>query len=66
MDSNENKKNKQESKVKVRFVTNDPNIRVTDTPLAVPVTLGRLGLSEVINHLRNEDEENQQTKPFDF
>ncbi|KAF2069983.1 hypothetical protein CYY_008697 [Polysphondylium violaceum] len=63
----ENKKNKQESKVKVRFITNDPNIRVTDTPLAVPVNLGRLGLSEVINHLRNsEEEENQVTKPFDF
>ncbi|EGC39617.1 hypothetical protein DICPUDRAFT_26566 [Dictyostelium purpureum] len=56
--------NKEESKVKVKFITNDPNIRVTDTPIAVPVRLARLGLSEVIHHLREDIEEN--SKPFDF
>ncbi|KAK5582409.1 hypothetical protein RB653_003994 [Dictyostelium firmibasis] len=63
---NNNKKNKEESKVKVKFITNDPNIRVTDTPIAVPVRLGRLGLSEVIHHLREEDGDKDTSKPFDF
>ncbi|KAM9983108.1 hypothetical protein ACTFIZ_005734 [Dictyostelium cf. discoideum] len=62
--NNNNKKVKEESKVKVKFITNDANIRVTDTPIAVPVRLGRLGLSEVIHHLR--EEENETSKPFDF
>lgn len=38
--------------VRVRFITKDESIRVTDAPLAVPTQLGRKGLSEVIEHLR--------------
>ncbi|CAM9333212.1 unnamed protein product, partial [Chrysoparadoxa australica] len=33
--------------VRVSFVTKTPSIRVTETPIAVPATLGRHGLSEV-------------------
>jgi len=37
--------------VRVKLVTKDDSIRVTDAPLAVPTKLGRKGLSEVVNHL---------------
>ncbi|KAG5182364.1 WD40-repeat-containing domain protein [Tribonema minus] len=37
--------------VRVKFVTKLASIRVTDLPIAVPETLGRYGLSEVVNHL---------------
>eukprot|EP01133_Synstelium_polycarpum_P016166 gene16166-19240_t len=56
---------KEEGKVRVKFVTNDQSIRVTETPFAVPLRLGRLGLSEVVNHLRAEDDAAEH-KPFDF
>ena len=39
-------------RVRLRFFTRDPTIRVNEAPLAVPVALNRRGLSEVINHLR--------------
>lgn len=39
-------------RVRLRFVTKDEAIRVSDAPLAVPVQLNRRGLSEVVNHLR--------------
>jgi hypothetical protein len=39
-------------RVRLRFLTHDASIRVTEAPLAVPVQLNRKGLSEVINHLR--------------
>jgi len=35
----------------VRFVTAQERYRVPDAPIAVPVTLRRYGLSEIINHL---------------
>eukprot|EP01132_Coremiostelium_polycephalum_P007722 gene7722-9497_t len=57
-------KDKKESKVKVRFITKDPNIRVPEVDIGVPLRLGRLGLSEVIGHLRGEESPSQ--KPFDF
>ncbi|GAB5035824.1 microtubule-associated protein ytm1 [Nannochloropsis oceanica] len=38
-------------RVRLRFITRDPTIRVNEVPLAVPVALNRRGLSEVINHL---------------
>lgn len=37
--------------VRVRFVTQDASIRVVDTPFAVPITLARYGLSQIVNHL---------------
>ena len=37
--------------VRVRFITSDPSIRVVDTPVAVPITLARYGLSQIVNHL---------------
>jgi ribosome biogenesis protein len=37
--------------VRVRFVTKVATLKVTEVPIAVPETLGRYGLSEVINHL---------------
>eukprot|EP00624_Nannochloropsis_granulata_P004441 evm.model.NODE_31977_length_99932_cov_29.870142.22 len=40
-----------EVRVRLRFITRDPTIRVNEVPLAVPVALNRRGLSEVINHL---------------
>ena len=37
--------------LRVRFVTQDASIRVVDTPFAVPLTLARYGLSQIVNHL---------------
>jgi hypothetical protein len=55
-------KTNHESKVLVQFVTKNPAIKVPETPLAVPLKLGRYGLSEVINLLLNK----QPPQPFDF
>ena len=35
----------------VRFVTHVERLRVPNTPLAVPASLDRSGLEDVINHL---------------
>jgi ribosome biogenesis protein YTM1 len=40
-----------DSSIRVRFNTEYDQFRVVDTPFAVPTKLGRIGLSEVINHL---------------
>lgn len=50
-------------KTRVRFVTSCDEYRVSDTPFAVPIKLGRIGLSEVINHLLDTTDSQQ---PFDF
>lgn len=39
------------SRVRVQFTTKHDDLRVTDTSIAVPSTLGRRGLSEIVNHL---------------
>ena len=49
-----------QSSVRVRFTTDFDEYKVITTPLAVPCKLGRLGLSEVINHLLQSD------SPIDF
>ncbi|CAM9231156.1 unnamed protein product [Choristocarpus tenellus] len=49
-------------KVRVKFVTKIPSIRVTETPIAVPETLQRYGLSDVVNHLLGRD----PPTPFDM
>lgn len=46
----------------MKFVTKDPAIRVTETPIAVPESLQRYGLSEVVNHLLGRD----PPTPFDM
>jgi len=51
-----------EIKVRVKFTTKYDEYRVTETPFAVPVRLGRYGLSEVINHLLDLE----TPIPFDF
>jgi len=38
-------------KIRVKFVTKVASLRVTEMPIAVPTSLGRYGLSEVVNHL---------------
>lgn len=43
-------------------MTKDPSIRVTETPIAVPESLQRFGLSEVVNHLLGRD----PPTPFDM
>lgn len=48
--------------VRVKFVTKNAAIRVTETPFAVPTRLNRQGLSQVVNHLLNT----ATPKPFDF
>ncbi|EQC42111.1 hypothetical protein SDRG_00952 [Saprolegnia diclina VS20] len=50
------------AQIRVKFVTKNPEIRVTETPFAVPIKLARAGLSQVVNHLLNTAE----PKPFDF
>lgn len=58
------------SQVKIKFFTNDEDesLQVSDAPLYVPISLKRFGLSEVVNHLLNKDDETDETKqiPFDF
>jgi ribosome biogenesis protein YTM1 len=39
------------ARVRVQFTTKHDELRVTDTSIAVPATLGRRGLSEIVNHL---------------
>ncbi len=55
-------KQDKDGKVLVQFVTKNPELRVPETPIAVPIKLGRFGLSEVINLLLNKS----PPKPFDF
>lgn len=43
-------------------MTKIPSIRVTETPVAVPESLQRYGLSEVVNHLLGRD----PPTPFDM
>ncbi|KAH9068694.1 hypothetical protein Ae201684P_004396 [Aphanomyces euteiches] len=50
------------AQIRVKFVTKNPAIRVTETPFAVPIKLARAGLSQVVNHLLNTT----TPKPFDF
>ena len=59
-----------EAKVRVRFepMTGTPeDLRVSDAPFVLPQKLGRYGLSEVINHLLQQQQgPQQQAQPFDF
>ncbi|ETV82293.1 hypothetical protein, variant 1 [Aphanomyces astaci] len=50
------------AQIRVKFVTKNAAIRVTETPFAVPIKLARAGLSQVVNHLLNT----ATPKPFDF
>jgi ribosome biogenesis protein YTM1 len=50
--------------VRVRFVTEHDQYRVTDAPFVLPQKFGRKGLSEVINHLLEPSPEH--AVPFDF
>ncbi|PNH01193.1 Ribosome biogenesis protein WDR12 [Tetrabaena socialis] len=53
----------EETQVLVKFVTKLPiSLRVPETPVAVPSTLRRYGLSQIINHLLALD----PPRPFDF
>jgi len=54
-----------DAQVTVRFTTqlSDPSLHITDSPMAIPTSLTRWGLSEVVNHLLAE---RQQPQPFDF
>ena len=56
-------RNTQGEQIQVRFTTQKASIRVTDTPFAVPLSLARHGLSQIINHLL---EKTQSPTPFDF
>ncbi len=50
------------AQVRVRLVSTVAEFRVTDSELAVPATLGRSGLSQVVNHLLSLE----PAVPFDF
>ncbi|GFR50504.1 hypothetical protein Agub_g12769, partial [Astrephomene gubernaculifera] len=53
----------EETQVLVKFITKLPaHLRVPETPVAVPATLKRYGLSQIINHLLALD----PPRPFDF
>lgn len=54
----------QTSQVRVRFFTQHTDFAITDSPFSLPAKLGRQGLSEVINHLLGNSNDNFQ--PFDF
>lgn len=49
--------------IRVKFVTQNAAVRVTETPFAVPLRLARPGLSQVVNHLLNTG---SKPRPFDF
>lgn len=55
------------SQVKISFFTkeDDESLHITDAPLYVPVSLKRYGLSDVVNHLLNK-EDDAAAIPFDF
>lgn len=53
-----------DEQVRVKFTTRFSKYRVTDTSIAVPVSLRRSGLSEVVNHLLGNAPENRVV--FDF
>jgi hypothetical protein len=40
-----------ERQIQVRFTTKQTKYAVTDTPIAVPISLRRYALSEIVNHL---------------
>ncbi|CCD24907.1 Ytm1p NDAI_0E00910 [Naumovozyma dairenensis CBS 421] len=52
------------SQLKIRFFTRekDESLHVQDTPMYVPITLKRYGLSEIVNHIL----ESPTPIPFDF
>ena len=52
------------NQIKIKFFTNeeDESLQVADTPLYVPVTLKRFGLSEVVNHLLGNFKGEDETK----
>ncbi|CAN3475185.1 ribosome biogenesis protein Ytm1p [Diutina catenulata] len=54
------------AQLKIKFFTNeeDESLQVSETPLYVPVSLKRYGLSEVVNHLLGTNE--GSPIPFDF
>ncbi|CAI5757289.1 unnamed protein product [Candida verbasci] len=56
--------------IKIKFLTNeeDQSLHVSDSPLYVPVSLKRFGLSEIVNHLLSnfKDEDESKPIPFDF
>lgn len=56
------------TQVKISFFTKeeDESLRVSDTPLYVPVSLKRYGLSEIVNHLLQNDNETEDSKPIPF
>lgn len=58
----DSKKNTPQNNILVRFTTTYEEYRVSDSPFSVPANLGRIGLSEVINHLL----EAEDGIPFDF
>lgn len=60
----------EDNSIKIKFFTKeqDDSLQVSDTPLFVPVSLKRFGLSEIVNHLLGNNGEDEETKaiPFDF
>ena len=52
----------QQIKARVQFITKHEELRVAETPFAIPVSLGRAGMSEVINHFL----ELETPQSFDF
>ncbi|KAI5963773.1 YTM1 [Candida pseudojiufengensis] len=62
--------NDTKNQVKIKFTTNeqDDSLKVDETPLYVPTSLKRYGLSEIVNHLLSKDEinETEDRKPIPF
>lgn len=56
------------SQVKIKFFTKeeDESLQVSDTPLFVPISLKRYGLSEIVNHLLGKNGESDEAKPIPF
>jgi ribosome biogenesis protein YTM1 len=56
------------AKVRVRFTTTSEQYRITDAPFAIPSKLNRSGLSEIVNHMlrESENDDDHVRQPFDF
>lgn len=55
-DEDEEEEEDQEEQIRVQFSTEHVKYRVTSTSIAVPLSLGRKGLSQIISHLLSLDD----------
>ncbi|GBG25623.1 Ribosome biosis protein WDR12-like [Hondaea fermentalgiana] len=63
-DDDDEEEGEGDEQIRVKFTTRFSKYRVTETSIAVPLSLRRAGLSEVVNHLLGREDEDRVV--FDF